>query len=451
MSQVKQWMNMVKKIVDNCDNIKIMEFINSFPPIFILYYQMKNPDFSQYTSQLSQEYFTIPLHKKLSILNLIEDANLISYIINKYNLNISNVFTLNNDINHEGKKIIDFMYMHYININDYNNLKIMCSRNFNISGTTNNNINGLIYHYINTMVKNAIISENKPQLLELYLMDPDYNIPKTFEERYGYLGPAYRIMNSMNRFDNPDFNYYDDNYGYDFFDFVSSYCASIMMQGDHIEIIQVLHKYYLQYSDYIDFDFELLFNAALVWGREKCMQFALDNHKAEYYYREEDGEHLINNIFEITDSITYAIKGCNMTCIQTVFNIFMDKLNIKNRKNYFNFAASYGTPEIIQYMITLKPFLVDEIEDFYNNILQFSLANANIENVKYALEHGADYDNSMMAFFEEFNQGRPDEDDDDDDDDDRKDYLKYYSSIYTIQNATLRDATLEFMKSMNKN
>jgi hypothetical protein len=195
-----------------------------------------------------------------------------------------------------------------------------------------------------------------------------------------------------------------------------------------VEMMEIYYEYSKKFPNFINFNFSTVFNASLVFGREKCMQFALTNSSdIKYYYNEEESWCFsINNIFEITDTVMYAIIGNNLTCLQTVFDMFMNNLKIDNWKHYFNFAASFSSPEIIQYMITLKPFLVDQIKNFYNNILQFALANANTENVKYALEHGAIYSPSMEQFVTDFNYGRPNTYEPVD-----EDYIDFYSSVYS--------------------
>jgi hypothetical protein len=108
----------------------------------------------------------------------------------------------------------------------------------------------------------------------------------------------------------------------------------------------------------------------------------------------------------------YAIIGKNIRCVQTVFDMFINKQNVNNItmfKCYFNFAAVYGTLEIIQYMITRKPHFVDQIENFYDNLLKFALCEGNIEIVKFAINNGATYNHNMKIFVEDYNNNRNDD------------------------------------------
>jgi hypothetical protein len=140
------------------------------------------------------------------------------------------------------------------------------------------------------------------------------------------------------------------------------------------------------------------------------MQYALNNSSINYHYEEEnEGYTTVNGIYPFTDTIMYAIMGKNINCIRTAFDMFMKEINnngVNNWEQYFKFAAVYGSLEIIKYMITIKPYFVNEIKDFYNNILKFALCEGNIEIVKFAIINGAIYSSHLDEFVSNYNDGR---------------------------------------------
>jgi hypothetical protein len=195
--------------------------------------------------------------------------------------------------------------------------------------------------------------------------------------------------------------------------------STILYNGDNVEIFQIYIEfnniYYSDSNEYEEYelftDFKTLLNIALVYGREKTMQYALNNqnHLELYEYLTlGDYQTLILYPFLFNDTINYAIIGNNLNCISTIIDIYIASNTImdKNWESYFKFAAIYGNMEIINYFLVIKPFMQNIIEDFYNKMLQYALCNANIEVVNWALSNGAVYSQTMETFVNEFNNMR---------------------------------------------
>jgi hypothetical protein len=384
MESIQDKINIIKDILKTNDNDMIIDTIKNINPIILMYYQMMDNTFKHYNDKLPERHFNFDIKDAVEILINIGDANFVIYIIKE--------FKLYGDINLQkytkGSKIIENIVEYCVETNDINYLNIL-DDSIKSEDLESFNIN---YYVINKSIFN-----NNHQILENYLMDPKHN-----EE--------------------------DDK---DPDEFEAYICAQIMYCGDYVDIVRVFHEYSKKFPDFINFDFNLVFNAALVNGREKCMQYALNNSSIDYHYKIEEKSPwgitmIVNEIYPFTDTIMYAIMGKNINCVQNVFNIFMDKIDNKNWEEYFKFASVYGTLEIIQYMITLKPYLVEQIEGFYNNILKFALCEANIDIIKYAMLNGAKFSNDMHDFVKDYNKDRGPEEAID------EDYIDFYMNKYTL-------------------
>jgi hypothetical protein len=178
------------------------------------------------------------------------------------------------------------------------------------------------------------------------------------------------------------------NKDFDVIKFFKYNCGHII-QKYNIDIIKKIYE--LSQKSYNNFcDINIIFNSSLVYGNQQYMQFALDK-GATFEMEEKD------NIYR--DTILYAIVGNNLNCLQTVIDMFSDKLIEKQWMHYLLFAATYGTPEIINFLLLHKPYMVEKIYDFYNKILKFALCNGNIECVKFAITHGAKFNNKETSEF----------------------------------------------------
>ncbi len=378
MASFQDQINIIKDVLMTHNKDTIVKTISSIHPVILMYYQMMDNTFEYYNDKLSEEYFKLDIDDTIKMLIDIGDVNFVNYIIKE--LNYNKCCFENQELYNKGIKIIESMIEHYFETEDIYNLNII-HENTNWANTMS-----YVIHYS--------IIKNKPALLEMFLMNPKNNNIKDAE---------------------PD-------------DFKSVQCSHIMYTGDLVEIVRVFHEYSKKYPDFIDFDFNLVFNAALVNGRYKCMQYALENGTINYHYEKEDNKLLtVNGIYPFTDSIMYAIIGKNIKCIQTVIDMFSNKINCINKwEEYFKFASVYGTIDIIKYMLTLKPYSPEQIEGFYNKILKFALCQANINIVKFAISNGASFNEEMNTFVKDYNHGRGPEEAIDDD------YIDFYMVKYTL-------------------
>ncbi len=203
--------------------------------------------------------------------------------------------------------------------------------------------------------------------------------------------------------------------------FINVYASNIFSYGDHVEIFQI----YIEFINNTDYDifgnahiygskFKTLCESALVEGRERTMQFALNNENSLELY-EYQNTNIYSDFmflaFQFHDTINYAIMGQNLNCIRTVIDIYTatNTINDENWEVYFTFAAVYGNMNIINYFLIIKPFMPELIEDFYNKMLKFALCNANINVIKWALNNGAVYSQTIGDFVEHYNQNRAEE------------------------------------------
>jgi len=203
--------------------------------------------------------------------------------------------------------------------------------------------------------------------------------------------------------------------------FINVNASTILSHGDHVEIFQIYIDF-INNTDYDIFDtadiyeskFKTLFESALVEGRERTMQFALNNENPLELY-EYQNTNIYSDFmflaFQFHDTINHAIIGQNLNCISTVINIYTatNTINDENWEVYFTFAAVYGNMEIINYFLVIKPFMPEQIEDFYNKMLKFALCNANIDIVNWALHNGAVYSQTMETFINDYNRDRAEE------------------------------------------
>jgi hypothetical protein len=365
MASIQDQINIIKNIIKTKDKGLIINTIKEINPVVLMYYQMIDNTFEYYTDKLYDGCFNFDIDDAIQQFIEFDDVDFIIYIIKEFNFHLNTFQNKENRL--KGVKIIEEIIYYYIENNHVNNLSIIFEKCKCFEGSNSFHILDTIYDYC--------YRNNNFKILEMYLMDPSNNCENDDTD--------------------PD-------------EFNHTRCASLMSYGDYVDIIRVLHKYSEKYPAFLNFDFNLVFNAALVFGREKCIQYVLDNSTIDYHYEEEgEGFTKVNGIYPFTDSIMYAIMGKNINCVKIVLDIF--KINENNWEHYFKFAAVYGNLEIIQYMITIKPYLVDQIENFYTNILKFALCEGNIEIVKFAINNGATYStnlNDMLQFVENYNDGR---------------------------------------------
>jgi hypothetical protein len=365
MGDIKDQVDIIKEVVKTQNMEQIINVIKNINPIILMYYQMMDNSFEYYTDKLPEDYFNFDVDEAIDIFIDIGDASFVNYIIKEFNLYIFDCNKTNRRL--KGTKIIEEMIDHYVENDDINNLNIIHENSY---------FEGLNEFNTTSYVIDSCVIQNNPKILELFLMNPNNNNIDDAEPE----------------------------------NFTNHICSHIMYRGDFIDIIKVFHDYSKKFPDFIDFNFDIVFNSALVNGREKCMEYALNNGVINYHYeKESSGLVTINGIYPFTDTIMYSIIGKNINCVKTVFEIFMKDITINeinNWEQYFNFASVYGNLEIIQYMIILKPYLVEQITDFYNNILKFALCEGNIDIVKFAMINGAKFHNNMLKFVDDFNNGR---------------------------------------------
>ena len=358
MSTIQDKINIIKDIFNTQNEELIIETLKTIHPIIITYYEMLDENFKNYmistiNDKLPTNFFDIDVNKDINIFIEIRDATFVCYAEKAYDTN---------------DKIITKMINYYIKNNDINNLKII-----------SNYMTDKDDHFDYDTVIEKCIKYNKLEALNFILME-----------------------------------YTNDFHDYDICTFEGYYSTFIMKHGDLIDIIKIFHEFLIKYPDFnsshFNFNFNVVFNAALKYGREKCMHYALNNGSIDYYNDSLDHSNgyyrYIIEIFDFQDSIIFAIMGKNLNCIQIVFDIFKNQLDNNNWDKYFKFAAVYGTLDIIKYMITLKPYLVGEIENFYTNILQFALCEGNLEIVQFAINNGATYSVDMDEFIKEYNSDR---------------------------------------------
>ena len=366
MDSIEDQVNIIKNVLKTKNDELIINTIKDIDPIILMYYQMMDNSFEYYNDKLPEEYFNIDFKKSIDIFIDINDIDFIIYIIKEFNFFQNNYQNFAN--RKKGIEILEEMIRYYVENNEIDNLNIILEKFECFEGSNVFYILSLIYDYC--------YRNNKYEILEMYLMDPANNNEDEVE---------------------PD-------------DFNHTRCCPLMTYGDYVDIVKVLHKYSKAFPAFINFDFNLIFNAAIIQGREKCMQYCLDNSTINYYYNNETYSfpvETVNEIYKITDSIMYAIIGKNINCVRTVFDMFKNEIKEINKwEEYFKFASVYGTLEIIQYMIMIKPYLVDQIEGFYNNILKFALCQGNIDIIKFAILNGATYSTNMIAFVKDYNDGR---------------------------------------------
>ena len=364
MASIEDQVNIIKDVLKTKDKELIINTIKDIHPIILMYYQMIDNTFEYYNDKLPEEHFNFDIDNAIEMFIKIDDIDFIFYIIKEFNFHFNNHQNIVN--RQKGQHIIDEMIRYYIENNDINNSNIIHDKNKYLDSNS---------FYTFKTIYDYCCKNNKPQILEMFIMNPDNNDEDDAE---------------------PD-------------EFNHTMCCPLMTYGDYVDIIKVLYKYSKKYPAFLNFDFNLIFNAAIIQGRDKCMQYALDHSTIDYHYNEESYTYpveMVNEIYPITDSIMYAIIGKNMNCVRTVFDMFKNNINESNWEHYFKFASVYGTLEIIQYMIMIKPYLVDQIEGFYNNILKFALCEGNIKIVQFAILNGAIYSHNMRQFVEKYNEGR---------------------------------------------
>ncbi len=352
MESIQQHIDNIKNSIDNLSEEDIMEVINTTKPIIVLYYLMKNESFEYYTNKLPANFFFRDDNEEIEFNITIEDANFIKFCINKFKYHYLE------DYFEDTIDILDALIVDYKKKNDITNLNI---------------INEILHNNIRKVDK-IIPFYQKPHIYEQFLMKP----------------------NSENDFFDED----ESHFSY-------IICNSILRYGDSLDIIKLFYECSKKYPDLLEFNFKNVLECALVNGREKTMQFVLDNcncNSNELYEFETDC--CFENFFDISDTITIALLGNNIVCLQTVIEFFSDRIKYEDWFEYCKFAAVYSSEEILQYLIILKPYIVEKNENFYNIILQYALCNANFDNVKLALRNGAEYSVNMQKFINEYNRKR---------------------------------------------
>jgi len=197
----------------------------------------------------------------------------------------------------------------------------------------------------------------------------------------------------MNFYNNNNDGLEDDNV------FNEALCKYIMREKNSLEMIRIFHNYHNAYPNKMNFDITTVFNCSLVNGNEKCMHYALNN-GAEYSINDNP----FNNT-EIIDTLTYAIIGKNLNCIKKVCSMYLTNfINEDNWERYILFASTFGTIEVLQYLINLKPHRIEQIEELYNKILKYALIDSNFDCIKYALNNGAIFNDDMETFVNEYNR-----------------------------------------------
>lgn len=326
----------------------IINVLKDIHPVILLYYNMMNESFSYYISKMPITHFNININELVEMLLSINDAKLLTFIFNKTNMLSKN------------KSLAVSILEELIKSNKYNN---------EIINIINNNIKLF-------KVKN-IAPANKPNVLELCLLNQNFDFYKL------YMG-----------------------------NFIDSLYELIINIGDMVDIFKVIHTHFIKYpNDKYQIDFRLVFKSALINGYEKIMHYVLDNYNDNLYetFSFTSDFMITETSFTCDDTITYAILGKNINCVRHCINKFYDKLQDKHWPSYFNFAAMYGNLEILNFLIINKFSMINEIENFYENILQYSLCNGNYEIVLWALNNGAKYSPNMNIFIQNYNSCRTNE------------------------------------------
>jgi hypothetical protein len=355
MESIQAQIDIIKNAITNLTEEEAINTIKNINPIIVMYYRMKY-SFENF-NKLPEEFWIFSVKDAVPILITIGDANLVKYIIEKYTYFEEEIDMTN------AWEILEAMIIHYKNKNDLSNLNI-------INKILEDNIKELEYDGYSIL--------NYPHVVEQYLMNPN--------------------------------NYYYNDYYYDSddknkYDFNQVSCSCILSRGDYVDIIRIFYECSQRFPDLIEFDFKIVFNCALVNGREAVMQFILQNFNYTELYSYNKSQSDIDG-YEFDDTIMYSLLGSNINCVRTVIELFRDKIKDDNWEEYFKFAATYSNLEVLQFLIIIKMNIIEQIDNFYNMILEYSLCNANYENVKLALDNGAEYSTNMSDFVNDFNEPR---------------------------------------------
>ncbi len=343
------------------DNETIINNIKSYHPILVMYLDNKY-DIKKIINDLPDDFFKfdfddvcvqyiMDIHKihLNDILSFIKSDNMTTWITDRLNHIENEIDTLNED--EEVTNIIKTILEIYINNNDLHNI---------------NNI----YKQFNCFafeILYQIISESKVELLDTFII--------------------------MNFYNNKENGLEDEEI------FDEAFCKYIMSADNSTAMIRIFHDYCSAYPDKMIFNIDTVFNCALVNGNEKCMHYALNygaNYSIQYNH---------TNPADIIDTLIYAIIGKNINCIKTICEIYLTKnINDDNWERYLLFSSAFGTVEILQYLISLKPHKIEQIEQLYNNILKYALFNINLDCIKYALNNGAIFNDEMEVFVNNYNK-----------------------------------------------
>ncbi len=183
------------------------------------------------------------------------------------------------------------------------------------------------------------------------------------------------------------------------------YCTMILEKYDE-SFLEIIRKY-IEMSNTFDgfdtIDFQSLYECALITGHYDISQFARENGAVFIDYDEEEDSYT-------PGSISYAVVGNNLDCVKYVIDQYLEKndtplFNIE-WKNYIKWAAGFSTVEIINYIISNIEGIQNIFDNLYEYILEWALANGNIELVKYALVNGAIFNDNMHTRIIEYNLDR---------------------------------------------
>jgi hypothetical protein len=355
MSTTMSIIDNIKQILATNNEETIINTINKINPVILMHYQLNiDSALEYYNNKLPKEHFNI------------------------FNVETDEVPDNNNE---------------YLLIDDEEELEFNYNKCYQIEQTTREillelgNVQ-LVQHYYDKYVKYLHCSKIFLDIATKFIKNNDFDsikniYPKIINENfliYELLGQNnIEMLGQVLNIPNIDFDiikFFKNNSGH-------------IINRYNIDIIKQIYQLSLN-SENPFFDINMILNAALVDGNEIIMQFALYN-GATFEIDTTDG------IYK--DTIIYAIVGNNIKCCQTIIDLFVDKTEDKNWIHYFLLAAIYGTPEIIIYLLLHKPYMVEQIDNLYNKILNGALCNGNIECFKFAIANGATFNKEHLFVF----------------------------------------------------
>jgi hypothetical protein len=198
-------------------------------------------------------------------------------------------------------------------------------------------------------------------------------------------------------------------------------CIDIMELNDCVLCIQKLYELSndvelrLFFDDYI-FDqsiMQVIMDCSLMAGCPQTLTFTLNNgaEYTEFEYTEPADEIEELDVIQRKPSILIAIIGKNMECIRKMFELSLELDQSREDPNFWveciNLASSHGTPEIIEYIKSLNPNIMQVIATyclcennlvskcFYTFIIEKALYNGNIQCFLYGMYKGGEFNNDM--------------------------------------------------------